>query len=94
MATAAANVAATIAGLSDADQQLSIRNYVIDHVSSGGSGATTDGATAVFLNINGDVVQSSYLDSLTSPIAGQTVRVLIVNNSPTILGRPIGLPAI
>lgn len=81
-----------IASLSDQDQQLSVQNYLIDHV--GATSTTTDGVAGVFLLIGSDVVQAPYLDSLTSPVAGQKVRVLIVNNSPTILGRVVGLPNI
>jgi hypothetical protein len=85
-------LADAIKGLGAQDQALSVQNYLIDHVVTS-SPPTTDGATAVFLNIGGSIVQAPYLDSLTTPLANQLVRVLIVNNSPTILGRVIGLPA-
>lgn len=94
-----------VRGLADAiapdGPQVSMQNYTIDHV--GTTATTTDGAVGVFLDISGDstpttsgttVQQSPYLDSLTSPVKGQVVRVLIVNGSPTILGRVVGLPAI
>jgi hypothetical protein len=86
------SLADALTGLTASDQQLSIQNYVIDHV--GSAATTTDGVAGIFLQIGADVVQSAYLDSLTSPVAGQKVRVLIVNNSPTILGRVVGLPNI
>jgi hypothetical protein len=83
----AQQIAAALADLSTADQTLSVQNYAIDHVVAGGA---ADGSTAVFLSIGGSVLQVPYLDSLTSPVAAQMVRVLIANNSPTILGRVIG----
>lgn len=85
-------LADAIKGLGAPDQALSVQNYLIDHVVTS-SPPTTDGATAVFLNIGGSVVQVPYLDPLTSPAAGQLVTVLIVNSSIRILGRVVGLPA-
>lgn len=64
-------------------------NYLIDHVVPGGA---SDGTTAVFVNISGSVLQVPYLDSLTSPVAGQMVCIEIINSSPQIHGRVIGLP--
>jgi hypothetical protein len=78
--------------LTPEELQFSVANYVIDHI--GSTATTTDGMAGVFLQVGSEVQQAPYLDSLTSPVAGQTVRVLIVNGSPTILGRPVGLPAI
>lgn len=86
-----ANLADALMGLTDEEQKLSVQNYVVDHVVAGGS---ADGVTAVFLAVGGSIVPAPYLSSYTSPAAADQVRVLIVNNSPTILGRPIGFPSI
>lgn len=96
-----ARLATALANQAAAGQEISVQNYKIDHVTTA-SPPTTDGATAVYLDISGDststtsgttVQQSAYLDSLTSPLKGQLVRVLLVNGSPLILGRVVGLPA-
>jgi hypothetical protein len=84
-------VADKIQGLSDQEQQISIQNYVVATVTAG---ASLDGVAAVFLTIGPNTVPAPYLSSYTSPTVGDTVRVLIVNQSPTILGRVIGLPNI
>lgn len=86
-------LADAIKGINAQDQTLSIQNYQIDHVVTV-SPPTTDGAPAVFLNVGGSIQQAPYLDSLTSPAANQWVRVLVINNSPTILGRIVGLPVV
>jgi hypothetical protein len=93
MPAAIGRLAGTITDLTDAPR-IAIQNYTIDHVAAAGTGTTTDGTAGVFLAIGPDVVQAPYLDSLTAPTAGQTVRVLMVDNSPLILGRLIGLPNI
>lgn len=88
-------LADAITGLTASDQQLSIQNYTIDHIDITGA-STRDGSTGAFLAIAGtgaNATQAPYLASYV-PTAGDTVRVLIVNNSPTILGRVAGPPLI
>lgn len=88
-------LADAITGLTAADQQLSVQNYTVDHIDITGA-STRDGSTGAFLAIAGtgaNATQAAYLASY-APVAGDTVRVLIVNNSPTILGRISGLPAV
>lgn len=88
-------LADAITDLSAADQQLSVQNYTVDHIDITGA-STRDGSTGAFLAIAGtgaSATQAAYLDSY-APVAGNTVRVLIVNNSPTILGRVSGLPLV
>lgn len=56
------------------------------------SGAAADGNAAASVTVKGSTTPAPYLSSYT-PTVGHTVAVLLVNNSPLILGRVIGLPA-
>lgn len=77
------------------DQRLAVENYTVDHIDNTGA-STRDGSVGAFLAIAGtgaNATQAPYLASY-APAAGDTVRVLIVNDSPTILGRISGLPLV
>lgn len=89
LANSLIGVGITVGG---ADATVTRANYPIDRTVAGGA---SDGTTAVYVAITGPGAAATltpYLDSLTSPVAGQMVCVLIINNSPLILGRVIGLP--
>ena len=64
-------------------------------VSSVVSGGAVDSHTAVNVQVGGSIVPAPYLDSYGSagdPAVGDLVLVLLVDRSPVILGRIIGLP--
>lgn len=89
-----AKLADALAGMA-ADQRLSVQNYSVDHIDNTGA-STRDGSVGAFLAIAGtgvNATQAPYLASY-APALGDTVRVLIVNDSPTILGRVSGLPVV
>lgn len=84
------SAASAVIGATADNSTMSIQNYVI--ASMGPTSTTVDSVPGMFLNIGGTPVQVPYPDSITSPAAGQTVRVLMINNVPTVLARVIGLP--
>lgn len=57
------------------------------------AGAASDGHAAVSVTIGSDTIPAPYLASYT-PTVGDMVAVLLVGNSPLILGSPIGLPVV
>jgi hypothetical protein len=90
-----AKLADAVTGLTAGDQQVSCQNYTVDHIDVTGA-STRDGSTGVFLAIAGtgaNATQAAYLASYV-PTVGDFVRVLTVDNSPTILGRLSGLPLV
>lgn len=57
------------------------------------AGTSTDGRATVTVTVGGDTIPAPYLLSYASPTVGDMVAVLLVNHSPLILGRVVGLPA-
>lgn len=57
------------------------------------AGAAADGNAAVTVTVTGNTIPAPYLASYT-PTVGHTVVVVLVLNSPLILGRVIGLPVV
>lgn len=55
-------------------------------------GASLDGVAAVSVAVNADNVPAPYLASYLSPTVGDQVSVLLIDHSPLILGRVVGLP--
>lgn len=56
-------------------------------------GASTDGLAQVTVSFDGVSIDLPYLtDAYPTPVVGDVVQLLIVNNSPLILGRVGGFP--
>lgn len=72
------------------EQVIRHRNCTTVTPPSGAS--TTDGATAVYIQVGADQLPAPYIG--TAPAVGSTVAVMFVNGSPLILGRPVGFPAL
>jgi hypothetical protein len=62
-------------------------------VSSVVANGATDGHASVTVTVGSSAVTAPYLESYTSPAVGDLVMVLLVDRSPLILGRIVGLPA-
>lgn len=68
--------------------------HKIGTVTSVTAGAAADGNAAVTVTIEGNAVPAPYLASYTTPTVNDVVSVLLVDNSPLILGKRIGLPVV
>lgn len=57
------------------------------------AGASTDGRAQVTVSFDGVSIDLPYLvDAYPTPVVGDVVQLLIVNDSPLILGRVGGFP--
>jgi hypothetical protein len=62
-------------------------------VSSVVANGATDGHASVNVTVGSSTVTAPYLESYTSPAVGDLVMVMLVDRSPLILGRIVGLPS-
>jgi len=57
------------------------------------AGASADGVAAAVVTVDGNDIAAPYAASYT-PTVGHLVMVLLIDNSPFILGRIVGLPVV
>lgn len=86
------NLGALVDALSSDSSSTTIR-VRLGTVTAVVAGGAADGNAAVTVNVNGSTVVAPYLAAYSSPTVGHNVEVLLVNGSPLILGRVIGLPS-
>jgi hypothetical protein len=66
--------------------------FTVATVSAIAAGAGTDGGDVVTVTVGSDDIDAPHLASYSSPTVGHLVWVVLVDGSPAILGRFVGLP--
>lgn len=85
-------LAQAIQARTDAAADLRYRVGTVTHIDTT-SGVTTDGASLLTVDVRGSTQQMSRLARYSAPTVGDLVAVLIVDKSPIVLDKIIGIPA-